>query len=228
MMKKPAVALTIAAMVPVAAVALGARATFTPLGPTTVLPGTNVAFAVTVSVESLPGFDAADIAIGSGDATDIGFQYSASWRDAFANVTPDPPAADVGLYGQDVFVGGNDPNSVGQAMFLGIVTVVTTGMGEGTYDVRIDPTVRLDVSSVVLDRVHEGLQGSAAFTIECAAFDPECDIDVDLDDYVRLPGCLGGPEQGVSTTCARFDNDGDGDVDLIDMSEFFAQFTGPF
>ncbi len=147
-----------------ATAAWGATATFTPLGPTTVPPGTDVLFEVTVAVETLGSFDAADAIIGSNDAADIGFEYSAEWSAAFSNVTP--PVFDVGVYDQDVFVGGNNPNPVGSSLLLGTVTVSTTGLSQGAYDVTIDNALDFGVSTLALAGVSEPLVGTGTFTIE--------------------------------------------------------------
>lgn len=227
-MGKAVVPMTVAATLSAVAIALGATATFTPVGPTTVTPGTEVRLTVNVSVESLFGFDAADILIGSDDATDIAFSYSASWQTAFDNVTP--PFTDNGLYAQDVFVGGNNPFPVGSSLLLGTVVVDTTGMGEGTFNVRIDPAIVLEVSSLILSGTHEGLLGSVPFTIQCARlFDTsQCDNDVDLGDYASLSSCLTGPGQDAAGNCVRFDANGDGRVDLADVRVFLTEFTGSF
>lgn len=210
-----------------AAVAIGAIATFTPISATTIEPGTDVQFTINVSVESLDNFDAADIVIGSNGATDIGFIYSPEWEANLANVTA--PMPDLQFYTQDVFVGGNNPTPVAieGSLELGTVVVDTTGMSEGTYDVRIDPAVATGVSSLVLEGTNDGLQGLALFTIQCAAFDPQCDVDVDLNDYTLFRPCIIGPDIEASSSCSRFDATGDGHVDLADMSEFLTKFTGP-
>ncbi len=207
-----------------ATVSLGATATFTPVGSPTAMPGTPVAFTVTVATEILGAFDSADIVIGSNDASDVAFAYSAAWESAFSNVTP--PTADVGLYAQDIFVGGNHNAPVGALLVLGTATVDTTDMVEGTYQVRIDPGLAPDVSSLVLEGVHEDLQGAGEFTIACAFADPECDNDVDLADYNGIQACVEGPGTTASPACERYDDDGDGDVDLGDLNAFVRQFTG--
>ncbi len=207
----------------VVAVSMGATATFSPVGPTQVAPGTAVVFNVSVATETLPGFDAADIVIGSDHASDLGFTYSSAWQAAFGRVTP--PTADVGLYVQDVFVGGNNTSSVGTTLPLGTVTVYTAGLSEGSYDVRIDADVARDVSSLILTGVHEDLGGLGTFTIACPFADPQCDNDVDLDDFQLLWSCIGGPQQS-DPQCGRYDTDADADVDLVEVGEFLSQFTG--
>ncbi|MBI4717170.1 MAG: hypothetical protein HY763_05150 [Planctomycetes bacterium] len=203
--------------------AWASTATFTPVGPTTVAPGTPLTFQVTLAVSALASFDAADVVIGCAQATDLSFAYSAAWTAAFANVTP--PTADVGFYTQDVFVGGNNPNPVGTNLSLGTVTVSTTGMAEGSYTVRIDPSVDRGVSRLTLDGVLEPLSGSATFTLLCV-FNPDCDTDVDAADYAVMYSCATGPGGTVSNACRRFDVNSDGHVDLKDFSTFTRQFTG--
>ena len=54
------------------------------------------------------------------------------------------------------------------------------------------------------------------------------DGDVDLDDYVDVPGCITGPDEPPATgECAIFDVESDDDVDLADIAGFQAVFTGP-
>lgn len=152
--------------------ALAATATFAPVGPVTVPSGTSVQFDVTVAVESLAQFDGADIIIGSNTATDIGFTYSAAWTAAFANVTT--PFFDTGFYAQDVFVGGNNATPVGASLLLGTITIDTTGMTPGAYQVKIDHTVDFDISALALQGTKDFLLGTATFNIACAV-SAECD-----------------------------------------------------
>lgn len=78
----------------------------------------------------------------------------------------------------------------------------------------------------MLEGTREGLQGLALFTIQCAVFDPQCDVDVDLGDYTLLQSCIIGPDQETTGSCSRFDTTCDGHVDLADISIFLANFTG--
>lgn len=63
--------------------------------------------------------------------------------------------------------------------------------------------------------------------------DTDCDADVDLDDFVRLPECVGGPGEApapvapvTSQNCLNwFDFDQDEDVDLADYAAFQAAFV---
>lgn len=139
-----------------------ATATFTPVGPTHVQAGANIVFQVTVAVSSLTGIDAADAVIGSDEAADLAFSYSSQWTTAFSTVST--PTFDVGFYAQDVFVGGNNSASVGTSLLLGTVTVGTTGMPDGAYQIRIDNSLD-GVSTLARSGTPEALNGSGAFTI---------------------------------------------------------------
>ena len=139
-----------------------ATATFTPVGPTQVPAGTNVIFDVTVTVGTLSGFDAADVVIGASNAFDLSFAYSAQWTSAFSTVSN--PSFDVGFYPQDVFVGGNNPTSVGTTKLLGTVTVDTTGLVDGVYQLRIDNATD-SVSTLARAGSAEPLNGSVNFIV---------------------------------------------------------------
>ncbi len=221
--RKSKPSLLIAGWMLMATSAYGATATFTPIGPTTVAPGTPVSFTITVSATPPSVFDAADIVIGSNDASSLSFSYSTAWQAAFGNVTPPTP---VMRYAQDVFVGGNNTTPVGTSLALGTVTLQTDGMTEGTFDVRIDPDVGPDVSSLVLAGQHEGLSGLGQFTVVCETFDPQCDSDVDLSDFTLFQSCMAGPIDTATSPCLRFDANGDSRIDLADLHAMFAQFTG--
>jgi len=148
----------------VSPVALGATATFHPWHDVdSVLPGTDMIFDITVAVESLSGFDWADIIIGMDEAdADISFQYSGEWNAAFANVSP--ITYDTGLYAQDVFAGGNNPVSVGTGLALGRATIDTSGLSEGTYLVVISSDID-GTSALGLDLQAEGLYGTGPFRV---------------------------------------------------------------
>lgn len=223
-MKNRNVILTLVSAATVSA-ALAGTATFTPIGATSVAPGTAVQWSVTVSAQTLAGIDAADIVIGTQQARDLTFSYSPAWQSAFAQVTS--PAYDTGFYAQDVFVGGNNSTSVGRTLSLGTVTIDTTGLVEGSYEVRIDADLRPDrVSAVLLAGAREDVSGVGVFIIACPPADPQCDNDVDLNDFQLLAPCVSGPDVAASSQCQRYDMDGDADVDFGDMADFLAQFTG--
>ncbi len=186
-MKNPVVVVW-TSLLPFAAVSAvaAATATFSPVGPATVPPGTNVTFDITVAVETLAGFDTADVLIGSNDAANLDFTYSVAWTGAFANVTS--PAFDNGVYAQDVFVGGNNAAAVGSSLLLGTITINTTGMALGSHEVSIDNTLD-GVSTLGLSGTPEGLLGVGLFSLQ----DPSCsppdcgDADACTNDF-----CLGG------------------------------------
>lgn len=206
---------------------LGATATFTPIGPSTVSPGTIVRFDIVISAQSPSGFDAADIVIGCDHARDLSFAYSAAWQSAFAGVTPPTQDFLPGVYAQDVFVGGNRAANVVHSLSLGVVSIDTTALLEGNYEVRIDADVLPDqISALTLVQAKEDVSGFGAFAVVCPPPDPQCDNDVDLNDFQLLAPCVTGPEVTATPQCQRYDVDADADVDFGDVSEFLAQFTG--
>lgn len=215
--------LSIVVMTVGASVTLGATATFTPVGPTTVSPGTDVKFEIALSVGSISSFDAADVVIGTADASDLSFIYAPEWDAAFFNITP--PTLDPPFYAQGVFVGGNNPVPVGTSLKLGTITLKTTGMAEGTYTVMISSATDGGVSKLSRGDLRDFLNGTATFTILCF-FNPDCDSDVDAEDYRALRSCLTGPAGSASPACRRFDRNLDGHVDLLDVGAFFAAFSG--
>lgn len=201
----------------------GATATFVPVGPTVVAPGDSVRFEVVLTTTAMAGFSAADVIIGSQQATNILFVYSPAWTLAFQNVTAAIP--DV-FYPQDVFVGGNNPTSVGTTLLLGTVTVDTHGMVEGSYTVRVDPAIDHGFSRLSLGDARDPIVGTATFDVKCPSGDVECDADLDLLDYTVFETCFAGPEVILEGLCLTFDFNGDGDVDLEDVAQFANGFTG--
>lgn len=161
-MKNPAIVWTAFVVLAAVNAATAATATFTPVGPASVERGQVVTFEVVVASSTLGAFNTADIVIGSDLAKNIGFSYSGAWTSAFANVTT--PAFDNGFYAQDVFVGGNNPTSVGSSLLLGMVTIDTTGMPYGNHSVLINHTLD-GVSTLGLSGTPEALNGLGAFTV---------------------------------------------------------------
>jgi len=140
----------------------GAVVTFDPPHVSNLVPGTDVQFDITVAVESLSGFNWADIIIGiNEEKADISFQYSDAWDAAFDNVSP--VTYDVGSYMQDAYVGGNNPDSVGTELVLGTATVDTTHLSAGTYEVIIDSSD--GVTALGLNEQAEALSGSGTFEV---------------------------------------------------------------
>ena len=139
-----------------------AVATFTPVGATTVDAGTPLEFVLSVWVESLGGFNTADIIIGAPGSANVSFAYGSAWLSAFSTVTT--PTEDVGFYSQDVFVGGNNATSVGAGLVVGLVTIDTTGMFGGTYTLKVDAALD-GFSTLGLDGTPEMLNGSISFDV---------------------------------------------------------------
>lgn len=207
-----------------ASVALGATATFLPVGPTTVPPGTDVRFDVRLSVATIAAFDAADVVIGSPNAANVSLTYSTEWNAAFAHVIA--PLQDVGFYAQDVYASGNNPTSVGASLKLGTITLSTAGLAEGVYTVMISSSTDHGISKLSKGDLRDLVNGAATFIIECIAADANCDGDFDLFDFSGLPSCLQGSGNSVSSLCQRYDTDGDGDVDMMDARTLSMGFTG--
>jgi len=59
-----------------------------------------------------------------------------------------------------------------------------------------------------------------------ASADFDGDGDVDLQDFLPIHDCLGGPDVPTSDECAAYDLDGDGDVDLGDLAMLQEAFSG--
>lgn len=143
------------------AAADGAVAVFDPPHIDLLLPGDPAIFEITLTADSLEGFNWADVVIGIDEANALlSFDYSSQWENAFANVSP--VTYDGGFYLHDVYAGGNNPSSVGTELTLGTLTVDTTNLSEGPYEVTID--YGLDgISSLGLDAQSEPLNGHGTF-----------------------------------------------------------------
>lgn len=147
--------------------ALGEATTeFVPLGPTTVSPGTSVAFSINI----LPGtvsYNSMMLVIGT-DASGIDFQFSDDWKTLFTE-THDFMADT--LFYKDNQHGivvwsflGLEKAPVTTAMTLGTVTLSTAGLAETSCWVKIDPTVD-DVSGLSGDGSRTPLSGEAQITV---------------------------------------------------------------
>lgn len=153
--------------------AFGALATFEGLNPGSigsevwVSAGTDAQFNLTLSVETLAGFNLADVVIGSNEVPDLSFEFSPAWTAAMSTVTG--PMYDNGFYTQDAYVGGNSTASVGKSLLLGTLTVKTDELADGDYIIQIDGAS--DATSVLgLDANTEELAGFATIHIP----EPSC------------------------------------------------------
>jgi hypothetical protein len=124
--------------------------------------GTPVVLNVTVAAGSLGNIDAVDLMIGWNRAQDLGFTYSAAFTAAMTtNLTP--PVYDLGLYTNDVFVGGADVGGIGATSILvGSVTLQTDGLVVGAYPVMISS----DVSALSFEGTTEGVLGTGMVYID--------------------------------------------------------------
>ena len=114
--------------------AFAATVRFEPLGPTTVEPGATVDFEVTVTPEQIPAFDAANVLLASYDLQMVSFEY------AEPVVIEDPPwdPPRPGIFPNDMFVGGFLSVVLSEPWTIGTLTVGTTGLANGDYDVFVD------------------------------------------------------------------------------------------
>jgi len=150
-----------------AGTAMGASAVFSPGSVSAPRePGSTAVFDIGIECGLPGGFNLADVVIGSDDLpADRGrlhFSYSDAWRLKFANVSPSRTA--VGVYAQDIYVGGNNPTSVGGSCSLGTLTVDTGGLKDGDYRIRIDGSFD-GISGVGFNDTVEPLVGVATIHI---------------------------------------------------------------
>ena len=141
--------------------AVGATAVFAPAGPTQVPRGEQITFAVTLTA-SASGFNSADVVIGSNTVADIAFAYSPAWISSFANVTS--VSYDNSFYGNDVYVGGNNPSQVGQSLLLGTITIDTAGTSVGDHSIVISHAMD-GISMLGLNGVPDPLAGTVTFQV---------------------------------------------------------------
>ena len=107
---------------------------------------------------------------------------------------------------------------------------------DGEFDDHAGPTGQWSFVTPGLRLVHvrvlddDGGSTTGQFSVDVLApipGDADLDGDVDLDDYLSMPACMTGPDQGpIATGCDVFDFDGDLDVDLTDVDGFWLSFTG--
>ena len=144
--------------------ASGATATFEP-SDVVVAPGDPAVFDVTVAVDELTEFQGVDLLLGWDEPGDLTFSYSDEFRDAMAAFVVDPPQHGTGYYTNDVYVGGSNTTPVGTSVLVGAVTLDTTGLSAGTYDVRIDATTDQGFCVLSVGSLTEGIFGSATVTV---------------------------------------------------------------
>ncbi len=101
-------------------------------------------------------------------------------------------------------------------------TAASPGINLGKPDYWVDPNEK-DLSGharILCERVDMG-------AYEFGLGDTDCDLDVDLDDFVDFGACMTGPEgQSIDSGCVPFDADSDQDIDLGDAATFQREFTG--
>ncbi|GAG17226.1 unnamed protein product, partial [marine sediment metagenome] len=98
------------------------------------------------------------------------FAFSDDWETAFETVNP--IAYDVGFYPHDVYLSSyNASASVGTSVWLGEITIGTTNLVPGVYEVVIDnafdgiSTLGLGIEGEQGDPQFEPLSGKGTFTV---------------------------------------------------------------
>src|SRR3989337_960440 len=119
--------------------AMGGTVVFSPGAQDVVVDsGAIVSMDLTVQVSGspVPTISGADIVIGSNDVP-FDFSYNAAWTTAMPNLSA--PLPGIGSYTHDLLVGGSNPTGgAGTSVPLGTVTVNTTGLALGTYEILVD------------------------------------------------------------------------------------------
>lgn len=136
----------IAAVALMAVPALGAVATFESFGGDT--PGTDTftdvagvpaVFDISVTTDELTEMDTVQLLIGWNESNDVTFEYSEEFNTKMGlyvmDPVYDPPP---GHHNKDVLTSGVNFGDVGTSILVGTLTLDTTGLLEGFYDVVID------------------------------------------------------------------------------------------
>lgn len=105
-----------------------------------VAAGTPAVFDVGVADSIASPFQSVTLLMGSTDGLGLGFVYDGAFV-ASCTSTPSPPAewfvyAMAG--GSDIFGGGNNTAGWTAPLLVGTLTVDTTGLADGTYNVQVD------------------------------------------------------------------------------------------
>ncbi len=151
--------------------AMGGTVVFSPgAQDVTLNSGATVSMDLSVHVDGshAPTISGADIVIGSNDVP-FNFSYNSAWTTAMPNLTA--PISGVGSYTHDLLVGGSNPTAgAGTSVPLGTVTVNTTGLALGTYQILVDSGIDQGFSSVFAGFpgqpfVSEPLTGAGSFSV---------------------------------------------------------------
>ena len=169
MMRKAATSL--ACLLLAGSVALGGTVGFDPAAQD-VLPGEAAVFNVSVDTTSLGMMDTINLLVGS-DTAFAGMAFD--FDQAFIDTATFPPTATVfGVYASDLNLAGNNftPGAGWTApILIGTLTVDTTGLAEGRYDVFVsssEETIRIGsaLSTLALGFDADGsVEGAGIFTV---------------------------------------------------------------
>lgn len=114
--------------------ALAGIATFATATPEVIVDsGAVVTMDMTVSVESLDGFNGVDALVGSEIPFSVDYNAASS---VFANRAA--IAAGNGIYTHDALLSANNTTLVGNSVLLATITINTQGLGVGEYTVFVD------------------------------------------------------------------------------------------
>ncbi len=143
---------------------LAGTVTFTPLTSTSVLEGETIRFEIGVEPTGFDSFNLVGITTGSDDGLQImSLDFSQEWADAQA-FPPPIPAEPAGSYASDLFFGGF-LSTPAPSFTIGTLTVGTTGLATGDYQILVDGDADVGLSFIALDAAEELLFGSAGVTV---------------------------------------------------------------
>jgi hypothetical protein len=99
--------------------------------------------------------------------------------------------------------------------------VITTGIRRVAFRFQIDPLAQDLANQAFIDALDSDPATKPFLTIvKQMPGDYDNDLDVDLDDFAKLPPCMFGPDVAVPSACRIMDDDLDTDVDIADFAAF--------
>ena len=114
--------------------------------------------------------------------------------------------------------------------------VINEALGDDSdraaFRFQVDPSTPNEANQAFIDALDSERTTKPALTIRAAssslASDYDVDGDIDIDDVVKLVGCMSGPEATAGPGCSTFDFDADANIDLLDVGDFQVQFGSAF
>lgn len=146
-------------------------------GPSTITPGTDATFQVSVSATSLSSFDTVNVIIGSLDGLGLNFVLDPAF--VASTTLPPPVPAEQGIYAatdpaaHDIGFGGNNFSASPWAapLLIGTLTVTTSGLAQGaTATIGVDPVLEANLVGSAISLVGSGanqdpLSGSVTINV---------------------------------------------------------------